>query len=117
MASFKQPFNSMRSRDYFSPREVGLTHPDNDAFVKLSDNGSIEIMAGDDLGIIIDPHTRTINIYGDSIRFHTREIDGLRWNRLSFNSRSTKYTEPTFTDVDLGNVGSIYDGIDTILDQ
>jgi hypothetical protein len=45
------PLNSIQSdfvfkkRNEFSRREVGLNHPDNNSFIKLSDSGDIEIMA------------------------------------------------------------------------
>lgn len=117
MAVFKRPVHTAYSRDIFSEREVGINHPDNGAFVKISDNGMIEIIAGEGLGIVIDPHSRSINLFGDSVKFHTRDNDGLRWNRLSFNHRSTKYVEPTFVEQKTDDIVSIYDGIDNILDD
>jgi hypothetical protein len=35
----------LKSRKEFSDREVGLTHPDMSSFIRLNDNGDIEIFA------------------------------------------------------------------------
>lgn len=116
MPTFKRPVVTDWVNNHFSPREVGLTHPDNQTYVKLSDSGSIELMTAEGVGIIIDPHTRSVNIFADTIKFHTKDVDGLRWNRLSFNHRSTKYTEPTFVEHTSDDTASIYDGLDNIVD-
>ena len=39
----------LRKRTTFSRREVGLTHPDTSAFVRLNDRGEVEIFAGESL--------------------------------------------------------------------
>lgn len=116
MASFpEKPFNVAAARDLFSNREVGLVHPDTKAYVKLGDNGNIELICGNELGIIIDSYTRTVHIYGDSVVFHTKKSNGLRMNRLSFNQKATKYTEPTFVESEVSDMPGLFNGIDEIM--
>lgn len=92
-----KPFNEaleIKKRTEFSHREVGLTHPDNNAFLRITDNGSIEIFAAPGIGLIINPNTRSISFYSDSIKFFSKEDDGLRWNEKSFNPAADVYNEP-----------------------
>lgn len=94
-----KPFNEaleLQRRTEFSHREVGLTHPDNNAFLRITDSGSIEIFAAPGIGVIINPNTRSISFYADSIKFFSRENDGLRWNEKSFNPAADVYNEPAF---------------------
>lgn len=82
-------------RNSFSRREVGLTHPDTSAFVRLNDRGDIEIFAGEELGIVISPSSRAISIFADVVKIVTKEDYGLRWNNMSFNYASDMYNEPS----------------------
>lgn len=83
-----------RKRKEFSTREVGLTHPDNSGFLRIADSGEIEIFAAPGVGLVINPSTRSISIFADSIKFFSKEDDGLRWNNMSFNPASDTYNEP-----------------------
>lgn len=92
-----KPFNEaleIKKRTEFSHREVGLTHPDNNAFLRITDNGCIEIFAAPGIGLIMNPNTRSISFYSDSIKFFSKEDDGLRWNEKSFNPAADVYNEP-----------------------
>lgn len=94
-----QPFNEvmeLKKRKEFSTREVGLNHPDTKAFFRINDSGEIEIFAAPGIGIVISPSTRAISFFADSVKFYTREDDGLKWNNLSFNPASDVYNEPAF---------------------
>lgn len=84
----------LSSQDTFSANDVGLTNPYNDNFIKLGENGIIEIYAGNGTGIILNPNARSITFTADSIKFMTNKEDGMRWNDMSFNSQATSYTEP-----------------------
>lgn len=86
--------DELKKRKTFSKREVGLTHPDTSAFVRLNDRGEIEIFAGEELGIIISPNSRSISIFADVVKIHTKEDDGLRWNNMSLNYAADVYNEP-----------------------
>lgn len=93
-----KPFNEafeIKRRKEFSHREVGITHPDNNAFFRITDNGCIEIFAAPGIGLIINPNTRSLSLFADSIKFFCKEDDGLRWNDKSFNPASDVYNEPT----------------------
>ena len=85
----------LRKRTTFSRREVGLTHPDTSAFVRLNDRGEGEIFAGEELGIVISPSTRSISIFADVVKIVTKEDYGLRWNNMSFNYSGDEFSEPS----------------------
>lgn len=87
--------DEINKRKTFSSREVGLTHPDNPGFVRLTDSGDIEIFAAPGVGIVISASTRTVSIFADSIKIHSKE-DGFKWNSKEFNSSATVFTEPAF---------------------
>jgi hypothetical protein len=93
----QKPFSEafeLRKRKHFSSREVGLNHPDNKAFVKIADSGEIEIFAAPGVGIVINPSTRSISFFADTVKIYSKEDDGLRWNNMSFNPSSDTYNEP-----------------------
>ena len=46
------------------------------------------------MGLVINPSTRSISIFADSIKFCSKEDDGLRWNGMSFNPAGDTYNEP-----------------------
>jgi len=84
----------LNNRNKFSRREVGLNHPDVFSFIKLADNGDIEIMAAPGVGIIISAVTRSVSILADTLKIYTTEDDGIRWNNYSFNYAASDFTEP-----------------------
>jgi len=84
----------LNNRNKFSRREVGLNHPDVFSFIKLADNGDIEIMAAPGIGIIISAVTRSVSILADTLKIYTTEDDGIRWNNYSFNYAASDFTEP-----------------------
>ena len=88
----------LKRRRNFSRREVGLTHPDNSAFIRLNDRGDIEIFSGEELGIVISPSTRSISLFADVVKIYTKEDAGLRWNNKSFNYASDVYNEPALVE-------------------
>lgn len=85
--------DEIRRRKNFSPREVGITHPDNTGFIRITDSGDIEIFAAPGVGIIISAATKTIALFADNIKLNSKE-DGLRWNMNTFNSSATDFSEP-----------------------
>jgi hypothetical protein len=84
----------IKRRKEFSHREVGLTHPDNKAFIRITDMGEIEIFGAPGVGLVINPNTRSISIFADSIKMYCKDDDGLRWNEKSFNPAADVYNEP-----------------------
>lgn len=77
--------------DFIKPDEVALKHPQTGAIVRLRDDGCIDIFAGDQLGIRLDPQTNSINLFGERINFFGGQIhfrskpNGLIWNGYSLN--------------------------------
>lgn len=102
------------NQDRFDLRDVGLTHPDNSAFIKIDSSGRIYIMSQPNLGIVIDPARQTIAFVGDKVNVLTKEDEGLKWNGLSFNPQATNYAEPTFL-YEKGTTNFIFDDIDRFI--
>lgn len=115
--NFEHPAKVIHERSTFGPREVGVSHPDNPAYIKVCDGSRIEAFAGPGVGIIIDLATRSVNIYADKINLHTKQTDGLRWNRLSLNHKATRYTEPAFIQFDLNDILDVFRGVDDFLTE
>jgi hypothetical protein len=101
--------------DKFELKDVGITHPDNDAFIKIDEGGRIYIMSQPNLGIVIDPSRQSVAFVGDRIKMITKDDEGLKWNNLSFNPQAFNFAEPTFL-YSKDTTNFIYDDIDRFLD-
>lgn len=108
--------SEVQKRKEFSDREVGLTHPDLSSFIRLNDQGDIEIFAAPGVGIVISGRSKSISLFGDQIRMHCNE-DGLRWNNYNFNYSSSDYSEPTLVKINYKNIHSAQNGISYYLDR
>ena len=108
--------SEVQKRREFSDREVGLTHPDLSSFIRLNDQGDIEIFASPGVGIVISGRSKSISLFGDQIRMHCNE-DGLRWNNYNFNYSSSDYSEPTLVKLNYKNIHSAQNGISYYLDR
>lgn len=113
----ERPTFSMVERNRFSPTEVGVTHQFTNAYVRLTDDGDIEIIAGEGLGIVLHPANKSITIMADKIKFVTREHGGLMWNLKNFNERATKFTEPAFYDYNPEDGMGIFRNMSTFLEE
>lgn len=108
--------SAQNKSQYFSQREVGLNSPTTPAFIRLRDNGDIEIMAGNQLGIVISKQRQKILLIADEIQFVTHNNQGLRWDNLDFNPNSVRYTEPALLEHDkMIAPPGLYDGVDYYL--
>jgi hypothetical protein len=84
--------NQMNKNIYkYSGTEPGISHPKKDASIKLRDDGCIDIFAGDNVGIRLDPNAGSVNIFGDKVNLwtsstsiHTEE-NSLMWNYNPLN--------------------------------
>lgn len=102
------------SSEKFYLKDVGITHPDNNAFIKIDSAGRIYIMSEPNLGIVMDPSRQTIAFVGDKVKVITKEDEGFCWNNFSFNPQATNFAEPTF--LYAKNVTNfIYDDVDRFL--
>lgn len=76
---------------YFNQDEIGIKHPVKQSVIKLTDEGFIDIFADDQLGIRIDPHSKSINFLGDTVNILTKKLNvktvpnGFIWNDYYFN--------------------------------
>jgi len=100
----------LKSRKEFSDREVGLTHPDISSFIRLNDNGDIEIFAAPGVGMIISSSSRSISFFGNFVKFFTKD-DGLRWNTYKFNISSYDYSQPTLVKINKKEMNSAQEGV------
>lgn len=92
----------------FNEREVGITHPDNNSFVKINDNGDIEAFAGEGLGIIIRAKNRSITLMADTVRFMVRDM-GVSINDTTINEKARKFTEPSLIPYDFDRHPTMYE--------
>lgn len=107
----------LSKRNSFSRREVGLSHPDTNSFIKLNDRGEIEIFVGEELGMVISPSTRSISLFADVIKFVTKEDYGLRWNGNSFNYAADVYSEPALVETNQKEINSGFNSAGIFLDS
>lgn len=113
MDTFNRPSDIIAHQDIFSEREVGVTHPDISSHVRLKDNGDIEILSGEGVGILINRKNRSINFFADHIRFLTKDDDtGMRWNKLAFNHKADKFNEPAFIAIAENDMYNLYKDTD-----
>lgn len=103
-------------RREFSDREVGITHPDLASFIRLNDQGDIEIFAAPGVGIVISARSKSVSIFGDTIRMFSRE-DGLRWNSYNFNYSASTYIEPTLVKINPKTIHTAVNGMQHFLSQ
>lgn len=113
--SFTRPSDITSQQDNFSTTEVGITHPINPSFIKLLDNGDIELIGGDGVGIILSAANNSITLVADTIRFLTHGTNALVWNNLAFNDQANTYSQPTFLVLDNSNMTQLYEGVDAYL--
>lgn len=111
---FETPASILDRYKHFGIREVGLTHPDVYAYVRLADNGDIHLMVEEGVGIIISAAQKSVILVGDQIKFLSRMEEGLKWNDLAFNSEATKYSEPAL--VHIKQSRGLYEGIEDFVD-
>jgi hypothetical protein len=109
---FVRPSETIQDQDLFQGDEVGVNHPKTEAYVRLKNNGDIEIVAGDGLGIIMHRAGGTITLVADSVRILTRANGGLRWNDKLFNERAGSFQEATFVPVDEEGGFKLYRGVE-----
>ena len=90
--------DSKDAEDYvIKEDEIALKHPDSEAIVRLTDDGFVDIFAGDALGIRIDPITNSVNLIGDNVNIVANQLNlktkpyGFTWNGRAFDP--TLYTE------------------------
>lgn len=113
MDTFNRPTDALSLQDNYSDREVGITHPDVSSFIKLRDNGDVEIVTGEGVGIIMNRNNKSISFFGDHIRFLTREDDtGMRWNKIAFNPKATSFNEPAFVVPAIDDMYNLYQDTD-----
>lgn len=73
---------------YFDEGEVGLIHPTNKSIIKLKNDGCVDIFSEDNIGIRVNPKTKTISFIGDNIVSNSKnwnlEIDNVNINSKIF---------------------------------
>lgn len=113
--AFNRPSKYIGQQDTYSDTEVGLTNPTTPAFMKLLDNGDIEIIAQDGVGIILSAESQTITFIGHAIQFLTTDMNGLVWNRTAFNSQATTYSEAALIQLADNDLSKMFNGVENYL--
>lgn len=116
LEKINRPNLYMNSLNRFGHREVGLSHPDQNSYIRLTDQGTVEVICSPGLGMIMNPTNNTITFTADDIRFLTNDKNGLKWNDLSFNPKATIGTEPSFVKMTDSDFHSMYAGFEDYLD-
>lgn len=109
---FQRPLLAMSEQSMFSPTEVGITHPYTNAFIRLTDDGDIELVAGPGLAMILHPQNRSLTIVADSVKFVTKEQGGLRWNKFAFNPQADQFQEPALIPWNEETVSTLFSDLD-----
>lgn len=113
--TFERPTNIVNAQDTFAHNEVGLTNPNTPAFIKLLDNGDIEFIVQDGVGIIMDSSSQTITFMAQAIRFLTTDNNGLVWNRAAFNDQATTYSESSLIPLTDNDLTQIFSGTENYI--
>lgn len=108
----RKPYHIIDQQDQYGANEVGVIHPTNLSFLRIKDNGDIEISAGEGLAIILHPGKKMISFVADEIKFLTK-TNGLKWNNVKFNSGATTFNEPTLIPVNYEEIYSPYRGTES----
>lgn len=109
MTKFTKPYSDIRNQESFGLRETGITHPDSQSFIRLRDNGDVEISAGPGISIILHPQNKSITFIADSVKFMVKETAGVKVNDLIMNTDATNYAEPAFIPMDPEAIPYIFD--------
>jgi hypothetical protein len=116
MAEFQRPTEILLQKNRFSSTEIGLNHQTTPAYIRLSDNGDIELIAAEGLGMVFHAANKSVTIIADSIKFLTKD-DGLRWNDSHFNPNGGQWTEPSLLKKDIEDINGVFDGIDNYIGE
>lgn len=95
---YRDPDINLSNEQKFGETEVGLKHPLTGSFVRLCDDGSIQICVGERGETAIVMNERGVTIYADKINLVTG-FGGLTWNGKSFNPKATYLGEATLLDL------------------
>ncbi len=117
MAEFERPVEKLVSQLKFSATEPGVTHPYTDSFIRLTDDGDVEIVAGPGLAIIMHPQNKSITFVADTVKFVTKDQDGFVWNRKSMNPEATNFTEPAFIERDQNMRYGLFDTVEDFFED
>lgn len=117
MARFERPFNNLLAQNQFSLREPGLTHPDNETYIKLRDNGDIELVVSEGLGMVFNKRKRSVTIIADEIKFLTSLGDSITWNDKKLNSQAVLYTQPALVPTEAHEKFSPYTGTEEFFES
>lgn len=103
-------------QDVFDKREVGYTHPDNGAYIRLNDAGDVELVSGPGCAIVISSQG-DITFIADEIHLITKPGNSIRWNLYEFNEASTLYSQPTLLPYRVSDRHSIYGGFSDFMES
>jgi hypothetical protein len=96
-SQYKHPAQDLEVAQRFDATELGFRHPSSGSFIRLCDDGSIQIVVGKDgrTGITLDENG--ITIFGDSLTLLSG-YGGFTWNGKDFNPHSDRVDEPALVE-------------------
>lgn len=86
----KTTFSKNQSRKKFSENEIGLYHPTNGSFIRLTEDGDIEAFTAYGTGFRLSSEN-SFQVFGDSVKIATRSLEfqttpnGANWNEAGLN--------------------------------
>lgn len=89
--SYEEQFKKRRK---IQEDEIGIKHPKNNSYIKIKDDGTIEIFAGDSGGIRINNDSK-MQLFGD-VQVIGNGFQGITPpNQASFNGKALDYDYPS----------------------
>ncbi|MCW4012303.1 MAG: hypothetical protein NWF07_04840 [Candidatus Bathyarchaeota archaeon] len=88
------PYNyseANRKKSAYSTNEIGLIHPENGSYMKVADDGDIDIFASEILGIKMDAQTESLRVSAAHASIIAKDLSimtnpaGLSWNGYYLN--------------------------------
>ena len=92
--SKREPFNApkkMKQEMQPSEDDITLTHPQNKSTIRIKDSGAILGYAEQELGFMIDPDSKSFNIFADKFNVYSStthlrtDEKGFKWNYCPMN--------------------------------
>jgi hypothetical protein len=96
-SQYKHPKQDLEIAQRFDATELGFRHPATGSFIRLCDDGSIQIIIGNNgrTGITLDENG--VTIFGDKINILSG-YGGLNWNGKEFNPCADRVEEPALVE-------------------
>jgi len=85
------PEHKQEEKIHPSEDDVTMKHPDNGSNIRITDSGAIRMFVDKETGVIIDPESQSIQVFGKRFKSDTKEFhvqcdeDRFMWNYMPLN--------------------------------